>query len=294
MAQIAEQKRINEEKERLAREAEAREKKRLAQIAEQKRINEEKERLAREAEARKDAEEKALIEAEEKTRKKAEEKAKLVVKKLAEEATKLREERLLERLERLRDALSNAKDKEAVEAILVLIPGEEGEEFKKLKMEAREKAQSFHSVDSENEGTDWHSEYNYSHRPDENESDQDEWQASCVYSHRQDDQENNSALQGNWTSHLDEASGHIYYQNSSTGETTWDKQEGFVDSETEAIGGTPEWSEVIDPGSGHPYYYNNVTGESSWDKPSNFEKNSSKHGLQKPAVGIFQRIANKI
>ena len=78
-----------------------------------------------------------------------------------------------------------------------------------------------------------------------------------------------------WVAHLDDASGYTYYQNNLTGETTWDKPEGFVDSETGTTEYTPEWSEVIDSGSGYPYYYNNVTGESSWDKPSFFVK--SKH-----------------
>ena len=78
-----------------------------------------------------------------------------------------------------------------------------------------------------------------------------------------------------WVSHLDEGSGHVYYQNNVTGETTWDKPEGFDDSLAATSSDIPEWSEVMDPGSGHSYYYNNITGESSWDKPAGFDAKKS-------------------
>ena len=91
-----------------------------------------------------------------------------------------------------------------------------------------------------------------------------------------------------WVAHLDESSGHVYYQNVNTGDTSWDKPEGFDDSKDVTAGDIPEWSEVIDPGSGHPYYYNNITGESAWEKPPNFDAKKS-HEMEEK----LEKVAKK-
>ena len=115
--------------------------------------------------------------------------------KLAEQADKARVERqqdknrkmiekrkaaekayLRQRLDGMRDALDKANDKESIEAIVFLIPENEGEEFLSLRNEAIEKAKTF-SKDADNE----------------------------------------------WTEAYDEASGHTYYINVNTGETSWTK-----------------------------------------------------------------------
>ena len=83
-----------------------------------------------------------------------------------------------------------------------------------------------------------------------------------------------------WVAHLDDASGYTYYQNNLTGETTWDKPEGFVEGTPVTEGDIPTWSEVLDPGTGHKYYYNNITGESSWEMPEGFNAEKS-HELEK-------------
>ena len=59
-----------------------------------------------------------------------------------------------------------------------------------------------------------------------------------------------------------------YYEHTGTGETQWDKPEGFVAVHHEGEG---VWVEMHDPSSESFYYENTVTGETTWDKPADYE-----------------------
>ncbi|XP_041936911.1 WW domain-binding protein 4 [Alosa sapidissima] len=69
--------------------------------------------------------------------------------------------------------------------------------------------------------------------------------------------------------------GLIYYYNTGTGDSQWDKPEGFQgQSEASAQDGQQNesgspWMEALSP-DGFTYYYNTETGESSWEKPADF------------------------
>ena len=89
-----------------------------------------------------------------------------------------------------------------------------------------------------------------------------------------------------WTEVLDEGSGQTYYFNSVTGESSWEKPEGFK-SATEPESPSPaapqdtfadapplapdddpaNWEEQFDESSQLPYYVNNVTEATQWEKP---------------------------
>uniref|UniRef100_A0A8C5SY29 WW domain-containing protein n=1 Tax=Laticauda laticaudata TaxID=8630 RepID=A0A8C5SY29_LATLA len=62
--------------------------------------------------------------------------------------------------------------------------------------------------------------------------------------------------------------GYIYYYNTKSGESQWEKPEGFQDttcnSQQEAV-----WVEGTDD-NGRTYYYNKNTGVSTWEKPEGF------------------------
>ena len=84
-----------------------------------------------------------------------------------------------------------------------------------------------------------------------------------------------------WSAVVDDASGQTYYFNGMSGESQWEKPEGWVDEETEDLPAAPpeeeqapslsQWSEVLDEGSGQTYYFNTITGESQWEKPDDFD-----------------------
>lgn len=81
-----------------------------------------------------------------------------------------------------------------------------------------------------------------------------------------------------WETHTDTDSGHLFYYNPVTGETTWDCPFGqAADGVSPAASPTsslahslerPEWEQHVDEGSGQTFFYNSVTGETSWDPPT--------------------------
>ncbi|XP_064589954.1 rho GTPase-activating protein 27 isoform X1 [Zonotrichia leucophrys gambelii] len=81
-----------------------------------------------------------------------------------------------------------------------------------------------------------------------------------------------------WETHTDTDSGHLFYYNPVTGETTWDCPFGQAAdgvsagaSPASSLAHSPElpaWEQHVDQGSGQTFFYNSVTGETSWDPPS--------------------------
>jgi hypothetical protein len=71
---------------------------------------------------------------------------------------------------------------------------------------------------------------------------------------------------------LDPSSGHNYYTNASTGETSWTKPAAASGGGGGGGGGSSDlaagWVEKLDPSSGRNYYTNASTGETSWTKPA--------------------------
>ncbi|XP_026541877.1 rho GTPase-activating protein 27 isoform X1 [Notechis scutatus] len=79
----------------------------------------------------------------------------------------------------------------------------------------------------------------------------------------------------NWEIHTDTKSGHFFYYNSVTGQTTWESPFGapFGDSVSLSHSHCPspvssaEWNQYVDKASGQIFFYNAATGETSWEAP---------------------------
>ncbi|XP_070583556.1 rho GTPase-activating protein 27-like [Erythrolamprus reginae] len=78
----------------------------------------------------------------------------------------------------------------------------------------------------------------------------------------------------NWEIHTDTESGHFFYYNSVTGQTTWESPfEASLNSVSPSYSHCPspvssaEWNQYVDETSGQIFFYNTATGETSWEAP---------------------------
>ncbi|CAM9849918.1 unnamed protein product [Bubo scandiacus] len=86
-----------------------------------------------------------------------------------------------------------------------------------------------------------------------------------------------SSSMSDWETHTDTDSGHLFYYNPVTGETTWDCPFGQAEDGVSPVASPasslahspefPEWEQYVDEASGQAFFYNSVTGETSWDPP---------------------------
>jgi hypothetical protein len=93
------------------------------------------------------------------------------------------------------------------------------------------------------------------------------------------DQRQSSGSPGNnnksaWISRTDPGSGKVYYYNSDSKVTQWERPEGFMEgpsqsSEEKEDSPTTEtdWVEKVDPSSGRVFYFNKKTQKTQWSKP---------------------------
>ncbi|KAF1540439.1 Rho GTPase-activating protein 27, partial [Eudyptula minor] len=89
-----------------------------------------------------------------------------------------------------------------------------------------------------------------------------------------------------WETHTDTDSGHLFYYNPVTGETTWDCPFGQAEDGVSPVASPasslahspefPEWEQYVDEASGQAFFYNSVTGETSWDPPHTGDGGSSR------------------
>uniref|UniRef100_K3W6U1 WW domain-containing protein n=1 Tax=Globisporangium ultimum (strain ATCC 200006 / CBS 805.95 / DAOM BR144) TaxID=431595 RepID=K3W6U1_GLOUD len=84
---------------------------------------------------------------------------------------------------------------------------------------------------------------------------------------------------GAWGKFVDDDTQTPYYYNRSTGESSWEVPEGFVESEggagddegeQEAAVKVPKWRKYFDDSVGKPYYYDEANEVTQWEEPEGF------------------------
>nr|XP_020670178.1 rho GTPase-activating protein 27 [Pogona vitticeps] len=94
-----------------------------------------------------------------------------------------------------------------------------------------------------------------------------------------------------WETHTDAESGHLFYYNTVTGQTTWDSPfDGSLNSTSPTQPQSPllapspatpaEWDQYLDEASGQVFFYNTATGESSWDAPQQLSETPDSPEMQ--------------
>lgn len=75
-----------------------------------------------------------------------------------------------------------------------------------------------------------------------------------------------------WVELFDEASGFVYYYNTETMESSWEKPGDFEQTTAAAdYQEEPEWLECWDENAGASYFYNTKTGEATWTTPEEID-----------------------
>ncbi|XP_038024564.2 rho GTPase-activating protein 27 isoform X1 [Anas platyrhynchos] len=102
-----------------------------------------------------------------------------------------------------------------------------------------------------------------------------------------------------WETHMDTDSGHLFYYNPVTGETTWDcpfeqAEDGVspAASPASSLAHSPqfaEWGQYVDEASGQAFFYNSVTGETSWDPPHTGDSSQDMYPGLTPCSPMEQR-----
>lgn len=104
-----------------------------------------------------------------------------------------------------------------------------------------------------------------------------------------------------WETHMDTDSGHLFYYNPVTGETTWDcpfeqAEDGVspAASPASSLAHSPqfaEWGQYVDEASGQAFFYNSVTGETSWDPPHTGDSSQDMYPGLTPCSPMEQRVS---
>ncbi|KAJ7313462.1 hypothetical protein JRQ81_004855 [Phrynocephalus forsythii] len=100
-----------------------------------------------------------------------------------------------------------------------------------------------------------------------------------------------------WETYTDTDSGHLFYHNPVTGQTTWESPfDASVTSTSPAQPQSPllapspatpaDWDQYLDQASGHIFFYNTATGESSWDAPQPLSETPDYPEMQ-PALASY-------